>query len=130
MKKQGIHPKSFKDFERELKRNFPKRRELITLTRIREATGKNPEQIKKYLRAMEQLHRIRRCPAYYLGCPTTELIVADFGFGSMALCPTCDSEILLPPGSSEVVCDCGVRYVKRPPSTWTYEPCSTLELLP
>jgi len=122
LKKQGIRPESFKDFEREMKRNFQKKRELISLTRIREATGRHPEQIKKYLSAMVELHRIRTCDAYFLGCPLTELIVVNFGFGDMALCPTCDHEVLLPSEGGEVVCDCGVHYVKRAPSRWVYEP--------
>jgi len=122
LRKHGIYPKSFRDFEKDLKKNFKKKRELISLKRIREATGKHPEQIKKYLSAMEELGRIRKCPAYFLGCSITELIVVDFGFGDMALCPTCNSEILLPSEGDEVVCDCGIHYVRQFSSRWVYKP--------
>src|SRR4030067_2046188 len=94
--KHGIYPESFKVFEKELRRKFKKKKELISLTRIRKATGEHPDKIKKYLSAMVDLRRIRRCDAYFLGCSLTELIMVDFGFGDMAVCPTCNHDILLP----------------------------------
>jgi hypothetical protein len=118
----GIYPESFMAFEKELRKNFQKKKELFSLTGIRQATRKHPDQIKKYLSAMVDLHKIRQCPAYFLGCSQTELIMVDFGFGSMAVCPTCNHEILLPSKDGLVICDCGVHYVERAPSKWTYEP--------
>jgi very-short-patch-repair endonuclease len=122
LNKHGIYPESFKAFEKDLCKEFKKKKDLINLTRIRQATGKHPDLIKKYLSAMVDLHRIRRCDAYFLGCSQTELIMVDFGFGSMAVCPTCNDEIVLPFKEGHVICDCGVRYVERAPSIWTYEP--------
>jgi predicted nucleic acid-binding Zn finger protein len=118
----GIYPEPFKAFEKDLRKEFKKKKDLINLTRIRQATGKHPDLIKKYLSAMVELHRIRRCDAYFLGCSQTELIMVDFGFGSMAVCPTCNHEIVLPSKGGPVICDCGVQYVERAPSKWTYEP--------
>ena len=45
----GIYPESFKAFEKDLRRKFKKKKDLISLNRIRQATGKHPNQIKKYL---------------------------------------------------------------------------------
>jgi hypothetical protein len=118
----GIYPESFKAFEKDLRRKFKKKKDLISLTRIRQATGRHPDLIKKYISAMVELHRIRHCPAYFFGCSQTELILVNFGFGDMAVCPTCSHDILLPSTSGQVICDCGVHYVERAPSKWTYEP--------
>jgi hypothetical protein len=122
LNKQGIYPESFMAFEKDLRKNFQKKKELFSLTGIRQATGKHPDQIKKYLSAMVDLHKIRQCPAYFLGCSQTEIIMVDFGFGEIALCPTCNHEIVLPSKGGQVICDCGVHYFERAPSKWTYEP--------
>ncbi len=81
----------------------------------------HPDQLKKYLAAAIELHKIRRCDAYFLGCSPTELIMIDFGFGEMAICPNCNHDVLLP-NEGSIVCNCGIHYVNCAPSRWIYEP--------
>ena len=113
LKEYGIYPEPFRDFEKSLKKSFRKRKDLFSRTRIREKTGKHPELIKKYLPAMLELHKVRKCEAYYLGCPPDELIKVNFGFGDIMFCPSCNTEILLPSDGDELICDCGIHYIKR-----------------
>lgn len=121
LKEHGIYPESYRGFKRSLKKNFRKRKDLLSKTRIREATGQRPEVVEKYLKAAVELGDIRTCDAFYLGCPLLELITADFGHGQVTFCPTCNKEVILPLSDTELVCECGIHYVKQD-TKWVYKP--------
>ncbi len=121
LKEHGIYPESYRGFQRSLKKNFRKRKDLLSKTRIMKATGQRPELVEKYLKAMVELRDIRTCDAFYLGCPLLELITADFGHGPVTFCPTCNKEVILPLSDNELVCECGIHYVKQD-ARWVYTP--------
>jgi hypothetical protein len=123
--KHGIYSDSFRAFEKELKANFVKRQDLFTATRLRQITGRHPAQIKNYVEAAVELKIIHPVPAYYRGCPLTKLIIVNSLIGTIAICPSCNSEIIFSEGQ-HIVCDCGINYVKHE-SEWLYEPRSTYE---
>ncbi|MCL2287948.1 MAG: SWIM zinc finger family protein [Candidatus Bathyarchaeota archaeon] len=105
-----------------LKKSFKKKEDLFSQTRIRDKTGKNPEVIKRYIPALVELNILRKCDAYYLGCPLDQLIHVNFGFGDLLFCPTCNTEILPSSEDEELVCDCGIHYVKCDTYKWIYQP--------
>ncbi|MCW3998918.1 MAG: SWIM zinc finger family protein [Candidatus Bathyarchaeota archaeon] len=121
LKEHGIYPESYRGFKRSLKKNFRKRKDLLSKTKIRESTGQRPEVVEKYLKAMVELGDIRTCEAFYLGCSLLELIIADFPHGMVTFCPTCNEEIILPPSEIELLCKCGIHYTKQA-SRWVYKP--------
>lgn len=109
-----------KKFEKKLEKTFDKKKDLFTQSRALKKTGSHPHQIKKWLPEMVRLHKLRKVNAYFLGCSPNELIVQDFGFGDVVICPKCNSEILcLLKGLSKVVCEkCGAEYDKDEKYRW------------
>lgn len=122
LESHGIYPESYNKFIKSLKDLFKKREDFLSLTKIREKTGLNAETLKKYLAAAVMLGDIRTFQGYYLGCSPFELIIADFGFGDTFSCPNCNKEVLLPLEVDELVCDCGIHYIKQDTGKWVYQP--------
>lgn len=121
-KKSGTYDASVKNFLGMLKKSFKKRRDLFTLSRARKVTGGHPSQIRKWIPELVEQHKLRKVDAYFLGCSLTKPIVLSFDFGQVAICPTCNSELLWPPEDDEFVCDCGVEYIEDENGTWRHEP--------
>jgi hypothetical protein len=122
LKNHDIYPDSYSKFNQSLKKNFRKREDLLSQTRIQEATGQHPQTLKKYLDAAVELGDVRQCQAYFLGCSPYELILANFGFGDILFCPSCNKEVLLPSEGNELACNCGIHYIKRDTAKWIYQP--------
>lgn len=111
---------SIEKFEEKLKNAFPKRQGLFTQSMARKVTGSHPHQLKKWLPEIVRQGKLRKANAYFFGCHPNELIVQDFGFGEVVICPACNSELPgLPEDVSKVVCEnCGVEYVKGENDKW------------
>jgi hypothetical protein len=109
-----------KEFEKNLRDSFTKRKDLFTLSRARKATGSNTEQVKKYLSELVRRGKLRKADVYFFGCPPNELIVQDFGFGEVTICPICNSEVSWPPEDlRRYVCgNCETEYVKSGNGRW------------
>ena len=118
LKKQGIYPESYRTFIRSLEKNFEKRKDRFHQTKIHEITGQNAEIIKKYLPAAVELGDLRRYYTYYRGCPRLELI----DLVDTLTCPSCNNEVLPPSEGNELVCDCGIHYIKQDTGKWVYKP--------
>ena len=110
-----IYPARMEVCEKKLKAKFKKRKDLFTQSRACEVTGSHPHQIKKWLEEWVQHGKVRKVTAYFFGCRLDELIVQDFNFGEVAICPVCNSEIPWPPSYSRgIVCaNCGAEYIKH-----------------
>jgi hypothetical protein len=117
-----IYPEPYNNFIKFLKANFKKREDFLSLTKIREKTGLNPETLKKYLAAAVDLRDIRTYKGYFLGCSPYEIIDSKFVFGETFSCPSCNTEVLSPFEGDELVCDCGVHYIKQDTGKWVYQP--------
>jgi hypothetical protein len=119
----GTYETSVENFLGTLKKSFKKKHDLFTQSRAREATGSHPSQIKKWIPTLVQQRKLREVSAYFLGCSLTEPIVFPSDVGPVAVCPTCNSELLWPPVTREVVCEtCKVRYVDDGNGHWKYQP--------
>ena len=122
LKKHGIYPESYRSFTRSLKTSFKKREDLLSQTKIRDATGQHPETLRKYLDAAVELGDLRPYQGYFIGCSPYELIVTKFGNGNRLSCPTCNEEVLPPSEGDELVCECGIHYIKQDTGKWVYKP--------
>ena len=111
---ERIYTAPMEEFERRLKEKFRKRKDLFTPSRAHKATRRHSYQIKKWLPKLVQRGRLRTVTAYFFGCPPDELIVQDFGFGEVAICPVCNFEVPWPPDNPrKIICaKCGTEYVK------------------
>jgi hypothetical protein len=118
LKKYGIYEESYRQFIRDLKDNFEKKKDRFHQTDIQKLTGHNAETIKKYLLAAHELGDLRRYYVYYIGCPPLELI----NLPDTITCRYCDNEVLLPTEGNEVVCECGIHYIKQNTDKWVYKP--------
>jgi len=111
---ERIYSTRMEEFERMLRETFRKRKDLFTPSRAHKATRRHPYQIKKWLPKLVQRGKLRKVTAYFFGCPPDELIVQDFGFGEVAICPVCNFEVPWPPDNPRrIICaNCGTEYVK------------------
>lgn len=88
---------------------------IFTHTGARNITKSNPQQVRKWLKALVDGRELNEVKAYFFGCPKDNLLLFSSVIGKTAVCGHCNRELPYPNDDVEnVTCPfCGAVYSKE-----------------